>query len=389
MNMQENRETNTLSAVEPPYGNTGVLSTNKNGLRSLVDWVGFTLKPENNDVHFVLDILNLFYADFIQIEGKMMGYNSHLHWQGITVHFDGRADMGVHVEISGQGCRNYENGKGKYGRSWDELFMDILDYGGHFTRLDVAIDDFKGYFSIPRLVKQIKSGRLVSKFRWVRHLESIQIKDGRTQGTTIYYGRSSGEIQIRMYQKDHERRANGHDVMQNITCWNRTEIQARDLRAHRIANLIVSGEYNLGQLVAGILKEYLRFVDKSDGDKNKHRWPTSRFWNKFIGEVQGISLSLVAPDMTIERKAKWILDQTSKTLAQVWYAFENNPELLQLILDNGHLKMDDKDWQLAEEFRKFGYMSDDIARLREETEKLHRQRVQKELENKKNNPQRG
>lgn len=389
MNMQEEAEKKTLSVVEPPSGNTGVLPTNKSGLRSLIDWVSFTLFRGKDDIDFVMSLLNVNYADFMQIEGKMMGYNSHLHWQGITIHYNGREDMGLHVEISGQGCRNYENGNGKYGRSWDELFMDILDFGGHFTRLDVAIDDFKGYFSIPRLVKQIKSGRLVSKFRWVRVMENIHIKDGKTKGVTIYYGRSSGEIQVRMYEKDHERRANGHDVMQKVTCWNRTEIQARNLRAQQIAKWIVSGEYPLGLLVSGILKEYLRFVDKKEGDTNKHRWPTSRFWEKFLGQAEKISLSLVAPDMTIERKTRWILDQTSKTLVQVWYAFENHPDLLQLILDNGYLKMDEKDWQLAEEFRKFGVRDDEVHKLREEIEKLHKQKLEEELKRKKNNPRMG
>jgi phage replication initiation protein len=407
MNMQKETEKDVLSVVEPPYGNTGVLPTNKKGLRALIDWVAFTFTREDFTVENICDLLNVNYADFIQVNGKMMGYNSHIYYSGITIHYGGNKGMGIHVEISGQGCRHYENGNGKYGRPWDELFMDILDFKGHFTRIDVAIDDTKGYFRIPRVVGQIKKGRLVSKFKWAKVIENIRILDGKVCGTTIYYGRPSSSIQIRMYEKDHERRMNGKDVSQKITCWNRTEIQARDERAHAIARLIVSGQYPLGHLISGILREYLRFVNQSDSDTNKWRWPISPWWDTFTQGVQNLSLSLVAPDMTIEKKATWLFSQTSKTLAQVWFAFENDPDMFMKLVEEGYLRMKPRDWQLVEQFkeeshkfddffdlvRKFSEWNEDKKRIEREIKRRKMQLVDESIEkidlNKKNNPQRG
>jgi phage replication initiation protein len=337
--------------VQPPLGNTGVLCTHPNGLRALVDWVSFTFTSEDFSLENVFNLLNLEQKNFVPFGGKVYGYISHIQYQGITIHYDGQKGMGIHIEITGQGCRWYENGREEYGKSWDKLFSEILENDGHFTRLDVAIDDFHGYFRIPRLVTLIKKQCLISKFRRAKPIEDIEIGSGESIGTTIYYGRPQSEIQIRMYEKNFERLSAGVEVDEKVTCWNRTEIQARDMRAYAIARHIAKGDMELGELVSGILANYLRFV-KPTNDSNRRRWPTAPFWEKFLRNAQKISLSLVAPDMTIERKAGWLFDQISKTFFQVWTAFKNNPEMLDQFLKAGEERMSEDDWKLVEDFQR-------------------------------------
>ncbi|MCG3056041.1 replication initiation factor domain-containing protein, partial [Escherichia coli] len=115
--------------------------------------------------------------------------------------YDGSENMGVHLQMSGQGCREYEALNKK---KWKELFFDFICYNAKFTRLDVAIDDFQGYFTIGSIERKVKDRLLTSKFKKARTMETILIESGKGEGKTIYFGSSQSSIQVRMYEKNHE-----------------------------------------------------------------------------------------------------------------------------------------------------------------------------------------
>src|SRR5690606_33393540 len=138
--------------------------------------------------------------------------------------------------------------------------------------------------SIPRIIGKVKSGELVSKFKSAIRIEKINIKDGSNRGNTIYFGSPSSMLQVRMYEKNHEREEKGFEIEENIKVWNRTEIQLRSKRADTVSHIIASchDDILIGTYASGILSNYLRFVNRVD-DKNKTRWPISPFWKKYIG----------------------------------------------------------------------------------------------------------
>lgn len=80
----------------------------------------------------------------------------------IQIYYEGHSeDMGIHIHMGGQACREYEEYQV---RTWAQLFALIFEQG-HFTRIDIAIDDFKGYFKISAIERKIKTGQLSSKFK--------------------------------------------------------------------------------------------------------------------------------------------------------------------------------------------------------------------------------
>jgi len=342
----------------PPVTNRGVQSTVETGLRACVDWVQATLKNFSVE-QLITDVLKLDFKDFVPQDNGAFGYKKSLCYGRIVVYYDGNPDMGVHFKLSGQACREYEECAVQ---TWGKLFAEVLGNGGHLTRLDVAIDDFAGYFKISTVLSKIKKGELVSKFKSAKSIEGIKIEDGASKGRTVYFGSEKSVIQIRMYDKRLERIQKGKTV--EVDFWNRTEVQCRDQRADRMAWLIAEAgsdvlpdggsdeTRSVGVIVKGILANYLRFLVKpSDkGDKNKSRWKTAPFWNKFLGDVEKISLSNIAPDRTLEDTIDWVNHQVSKSLGMIYSAYGDDPTLILEIMKKGVDKIGKKERAILNRF---------------------------------------
>ena len=71
----------------------------------LYDWLSFTSKvhtPED-----LISALGLSQCPWQEIKGAH-GYRDRKYFSCISIHYNGREDMGVWVEMSGQGCRTFE-----------------------------------------------------------------------------------------------------------------------------------------------------------------------------------------------------------------------------------------------------------------------------------------
>jgi len=336
--------------VSPPYTNRGADNTYRDGLKACVDWVQATLEIVSVE-QLITDILGLDFNDFYNGQSGKYGYKNSKHLGNIGIFYDGREDMGIHLEITGQGCREYES---LNIQSWKELFGRLIENEANFTRLDIAIDDFKGHFNISGLVRKIKNRELISKFKNAVRIESIDIETGESKGNTIYYGGSSSRIQIRMYEKDHERMAMGYELDGDVETWNRTEVQARNERAQKIAELVAEreeGSESIGEIVSGILRYYMRFVVKGK-DTNRARWNTAPFWLKFLGDVKALRLTDIAPDRTVEKTAHWIDKQVAPSLAILFNAFDGDMDILKQFIIDGSDRLKDKDYAMIDRFKR-------------------------------------
>ena len=118
----------------------------------LIDWFSFTSKIHN--IESIIRFLGLEELKFEEIYG-CQGYKNRHYFDGINIHYNSERNEGVWVEMSGQGCRNFET----YSKiTFDDLFILILcgdsgDY--HVTRLDVAYDDFNRLIPLKKLSKQV------------------------------------------------------------------------------------------------------------------------------------------------------------------------------------------------------------------------------------------
>lgn len=332
----------------PRTDNMGVERTTESGLRACVDWLGATFKIINFE-QLICDVLQMNPDDFFSSKGNY-GYRQSMKCGSITIYFDGQEDMGIHLEMKGRGCREYE----KYGkRTWKELFQSIFANQGYFTRLDPAVDDFDGMFTIPKLVSKIKKAELVSPFKLARVLETIKIHTGNVSGMTLYFGSPESDIQIRIYDKLSERKDANYNVSEDIKVWIRTELQLRDEKAMRFAEILANkedGERTIGETVCGILKHYLRFVVKGK-DSNKRRWKTAPFWDKFLGKVEKLPLTTIITEKTVFDKHEWVKRQIAPTLGLLYEAYGEEMKQIEKLVEEGRHRLKGKDHDMIRRYK--------------------------------------
>lgn len=215
------------------------------------------------------------------------GYKSRLYYDHISIHYNGREDMGIWLEMSGQGCRVFETyGHGDYNilfREWMENEEDM-----NVTRIDIAFDDHCGLLNIKQLVKDTQAldednypTELISKFRKREVIWSHD--DGGKPALTVYHGRKGSETMIRIYDKAAERGfADRH--------WIRVELQLRQARAGEFVRELLLQESDVGTLFRGVLYNYLRYVEPDDFDTNRWRWPLKDYWANLLESVGRIQL---------------------------------------------------------------------------------------------------
>lgn len=200
------------------------------------------------------------------------GYRQRLYWNSVSIHFDGREDMGIWLELMGQGCRAFETyGTGCY----EDLFSLVLDNPGevNITRLDVAFDDHEGILDLDRLCDDTRNNDFVSRFNdWQVILGS--------KGSSVTHGSMKSDIFIRIYDKAMER---GYTDGRH---WIRVELQLRRDRAVAFINQFGS----IGEKFCGVLLNYLRYVDEDLNDSNRWRWDLKPYWDELIGAAHKISL---------------------------------------------------------------------------------------------------
>lgn len=349
----------------PPYSNRGAQNTNSNGLRACVDWLQVTFLDISNPFDIVT-LLGMENSDFEDKSTGKFGYASHIRCNNIAIYF-GTQDH-VHLEITGQGCRQYE---AKKIHDWTALIGLFLMLRVNITRLDLAIDDFLGYFKVPTLYQKFRKGHAKSIFKDYRYMTSGKIADRGVTGNTLYVGSPTSRLMVRFYDKYLERTSKGYQLEDGITCWNRTELQLRDERASTAAMMIASEDFNIGELISGILKNYINFLNpkrNKDGsiDKNKSRWPVSDFWLKFLGDIAPIKLSQAAPDKTIETTFNWFENSITPSMAALMEAFDYDVELLNHWIIEGKDRLTGRHKDMICDFKLKQMSLDDILKIKKD-----------------------
>jgi phage replication initiation protein len=306
--------------LNPLYDNMGVLPTKKNCLKPVIDWVQVTFK--NFGVEKIIkDILKLDISFFTKNDFGFCGYKYSFQFNDIFVFYNGEFDergMGVNIQMTGKGCRQFDFYLKTQKRTWKDFFKDCfkLESTCNFSRLDVSIDDTKVYFKVPQLVKKIKSGEIVSKFKHSYNFEKIKNSDGSNAGTTLYMGSPTSNVRFRFYEKNYEEAFKKGVEVEEIGDWNRYEIQMRDENATRCAE-VLSKDDNILYIVKSVLNQYVRFVNKDSSDSNKWRWKVWRNWKKFIEDSGKLSLYIKPEPKTFEETYRWLMKQTSNSLKSI------------------------------------------------------------------------
>lgn len=286
----------------------------------IIDYLTFTSKIDSIDT--LKSFLGLTDLPFRECKGRYF-YKKRLMYDGINIYYDGLDDdMGICVEMSGKGCRNFEQlGTGDY----YELLGYIVANSGdlNITRLDIAFDDFDNLLNFDVICDAIKSKNYVSRFRQFKIINEYS-QDDKSNSTTVYCGSDKSDTLFRIYDKKAEQQRSDLDH------WVRFEMQLRGDRASCFANLFVSGN-SLGSLFVKVINNYLRFVVPDDFDTNKSRWLTVEWWFLFLGTVDKISLFVPDVDYTETRLERFVKTQCSGAIVAfiALFGFNDFKDLLQ------------------------------------------------------------
>lgn len=193
-----------------------------------------------------------------------------------------RSDMGICLDISGQGCREFENVPGN---DWVKFLVSIADRDlrTSITRLDLAYDDHTGLLDLGQIANDVRDRYYTSPSRKSQIIWSDD-QDHDTQGLTVYVGSKSSDVMIRIYDKAAER-----EFQKDERHWVRVELQLRHDRC-TVAVAEIIKQQHVGRTACGILRNYLLFRQPSGTDDNKSRWPVAPYWDRLLLDMSRISL---------------------------------------------------------------------------------------------------
>lgn len=164
-----------ISDENPRTVTTGVLYTAKNTLRACIDWVEATFQVSDFE-HLFDNILGININEFSTDSRGILGYSICYTLADLKILINPNEErMGVHLLISGQGCRQLEKHFESQNRNWKIFFSTCLTYNVSFTRIDVALDDRKPFFKMASLKKKVKKAEIISKFRTCKSIEKIDL----------------------------------------------------------------------------------------------------------------------------------------------------------------------------------------------------------------------
>lgn len=361
--------------------------TNDNGLTALIDWFAVTFDKKEFELYNVFEILLKYFElpsatplknieeieELDERETPWMlnaafekGYYSSLSYGKIAVFYDdyGRGEKGYKLRFNGQACREAEL-LFRDGYNWFDLFAELLRLKVNITRIDLAIDDKVGFFTVPDLIDLVFQKCCVSKLRnWDRH-DGGKLVNGSLEGSTLTLGSPRSRIKINFYEKNHERANKLNDESLRSQIWNRTEMQIKETRALQTVEKLVAGRNdpeNVGKIALGILSHYVKFCKPGQDDSNRSRWEPTDEWKSFIEGVSKVQLYEAAPDTDMETKKAWLWRQVPKTLAQLIISeygenafdpqyLKQNPDYLVNMVSYGVTKLENKDYKLIEQHK--------------------------------------
>ena len=282
----------------------------------LYDWLSFTTKQHTPEE--VIEALGLSHCPWTETKGAR-GYRDRLYFGSISVHYNGREDMGVWCEMSGQGCRSFED-LSTLTNKWDDVFHFIYSNALHITRLDVAYDDHTGILDIKQIEKDTLEQRWIGLLRQADVNHSV--RNDAPEGISVIFGSPQSKVRIRIYDKAAER---GYGDGRH---WVRIELQLRDGRAEEFSKIPM----DIGEAFAGVLLNYLRFVVPDETDTNKSRWETAPYWYALIGDISRIKI-FVAPGgaYNIERCRHYVFDMAGNAIDAMLQICDSFDDFLTLV----------------------------------------------------------
>ncbi|TSK04461.1 MAG: replication initiation factor domain-containing protein [Geobacter sp.] len=295
---------------------TSCITHTTNPTPACIDYLSFTLPDDTNLKTFLSDTFRLSWDTLEKASKGYNGYYERYHHGNLTVLTNGGAKgMGHNITLTGKACNRLKD-------HLPRIIDEVYKANGHFTRCDIAIDDYHGLLDLGTIQSSIADGLVVSRCKYLREYNE-RGKDGRFTGRGAYFGGRKSQLFIRIYDKALQQGEDYH--------WVRVELELKKGKANEAMKLARGGD--LGVMAKAILKDSLSFRIKGE-QMNRSRWPVAPWWDTFLEGVE--RLKLAAPkDEDIasqERRLKWFM-RHARTLAEIVDVC--GPSILQTMYNRG------------------------------------------------------
>lgn len=301
-----------------------------------VDYIACTFFDRSKeDVFAVLAVPGLAFS-----EGKgAHGYRACLYAEGVRVYYDGQLNMGVYVQVSGEGVRLLEASGGFEGVK--AYIRRLAEAGGRLSRLDLAYDDREGIVDRSSLHAQAVARGYTSRWQGLR--EEVQYRDGEVSSFVLRFGQRTGQSQLVVYDKRLERlQAVGEDFGH----WMRFELRFFDEKAVALGAWLIE-QVDLSE-AGGWLRGSIEFRE-AEGSTRIARAKISGWWQEFVSSAVKCVVNRTRPLRSLQQIADQFRKTWAPTLCMLTMAFcegkRRGPWLDDLITD-GWLRMGDRHLQL-------------------------------------------
>lgn len=231
-----------------------------------IDYVRFTLKEADSPQAIMAEL---------GLEFTALGHGRYRYREGfaavgraVQVFYEGSQEgMGVHVQISGEGCRILESLPSF--TNWRDRLRQWHDLGATFTRVDLAIDDHSGMVTVDRVRESLNRRDYASRSRtgW------REIHDHRPTGvcSTLYVGKRAGGTMMRCYDKAAQ--------MGEAGPWVRFEFEFQAKRAHALAETFMNEGWDKA---VGAIRSFIEFKDPNHETSDVTRRRAAKWWDTLI-----------------------------------------------------------------------------------------------------------
>lgn len=272
------------------------------GIEAILDWVRVRI-PTNNAKKVIEMVLGMDVDIFTEIPSGKFGYTSRYECDSIQVlaSMPG-SDKGTLIELSGQGCRQFEYMLNEVDTTWRDFFARCFLFDGVVRRVDLAINDYHEYLPIERMIEKMKAREYITRFKKNRYIDSDDIAKEQSAGKTIYWGSRSSMLHFCFYQKNYEQASKLKVSVDEIEIKNRYELRFGHEKSEKLISAYMEGR-DLLNLAKSVLGQQLTFVDKNKQGEIVSEW---KDWQRFLGVIEKVDLSMKVEKPSFNRKLRWL-----------------------------------------------------------------------------------
>ena len=313
---------------------------NRPDISCCIDWVAFTLF--DIDIDAVLSLFGFSKYDLVERVGAN-GYKKMYCMPdvGFCILYDGEKGMGIHIDIPSKALllfleifrvSHFTESVPFGGRASDidlnmlhEVIKVVKQYG-HFTRIDMALDDLTPHFTVAEVWQFLDKDMYVAKFRKKDHYESYHA-DGSLLGETVYMGSRSSDMFLRVYDKQAEQKVDFP--------WIRWEFEIKHDCADIVADYLLNK--SVCDVMYGTLVEYVRFINLDN--ERKSRCSIHEKWMSFVGDAKSMKYHVVKYIPTLEEKEDWIDKQVMPSICALMLASGGSLDFIENKIVRAALRM--------------------------------------------------